>query len=416
MAGTFRRLLDPGDWIAIKPQLDPQATALQINYAPARTEIKLRIGAGLTTLTVFFAVCFFFRDDVFFVLIFCGLGFFGLLNLIYGVIQSGFSMSLLITGTEVAMDSRTLLGRRQWREWLSNYRGVLLCERHLRESEVGSTHWTKRYHIVELVHDDAAKTVPLYVKEGGPPPRHIQEALARRFSLPALSPDSSGLAARPVAELDRSLRDRAVPVADPGPPPSGVLVRQEGGTTRLTIGTGRLGRILVWLFWLSLPPLIGRLVCQLDPVFGYIAAGMVILFVLMMQGLGKLMGGGKKESQRAICIDASRVWIDQPVRRDPAVFRYAIRTMSRITGLRPPPMSPPASSLARSAVEQVRVDVYTSHDDHAGDFDDGLGGPTYHPRLVIEGDEGTLEFIGAQFDRKKLEWVRDYLRYRLTNP
>ena len=414
---TTRRgsLLNPGDWLAVKPQLDPKATALQINYAPGRAEVKLRIWVGLVVLTIVCAVVYFFSQDGFVVFVACGFGFFGLLNLIYGVIQSGFSMSLLITSSEVVVDYKTLLGRKQWSEWLQKYRGVLLRERQVREDDVGSMSWGKDYHIIELAHEDAAKTVPLYVQEGGAPPRDIQEDFARRFGLPALTPDSSGERARAVAEFGRSLSDQGVPVADPGPPRSGVQLRQQGHTTRLTIGPSRLGQNLVRLFWLSLPLVFGALVYQLDPMMGYVAAGMTALFVLMMLGIGKLMGR-KEKDRRAICIDPERVWIDEPEQGERAVAGLMRRTVGRLSGIAipaPPPPSP--SSLPRSAIEQVRVDLYTSHSNGGGGLQDDRYGPTHHPRLLIEGAARRLEYIGAQFDRKKLEWVRDYLRYRLTN-
>lgn len=407
--------LDPGDWLAVKPKLDPQATALEIRYAPGRAEVKLRIGAGLLVLGIFSTIVYFSGGDSFTILITCGLGLFGMLNLIYGVIQSGFSMRLLITSSEVTVARQTLLGRKQWSEWLSRYRGVVLRERQVREDDVGTMTWGKSYHIVELVHDDAAKTVPLYVQEGGEPPRHIQEAFARRFGLPALSPDSSGEIARQVAELGRSLSARGAVVADPGPPPSGVRVKQQDGTTRLTIGNSRLGQSLVWLFWLALPLLFGALVYQLDPLMGYVAAGMAALLVLTILGIGKLMGR-KEEDQRAICIDGERVWIHQGGQRDAAVMVFMRRTTTRLVGvaLRDRPPAPP-SSLPRSAIEQVRVDRYTSHGAGGGGFQDDDDGPTFHPRLLIEGKAGTLGYIAAQFDRRKLEWVRDYLRYRLAN-
>jgi hypothetical protein len=62
----------------------------------------------------------------------------------------------------------------------------------------------------------------------------------------------------------------------------------------------------------------------------------------------------------------------------------------------------------RSHIEQVRVDSDTSHSS------DSERGTSRHARLIIEGDAGRPEYIGTPFDRKKLEWGRDYLLYRLT--
>ena len=236
MPGPLSRLLDPGDWLAIKPQLDPQTPTLHLSHTPSAGEVKLRIRLGLTVLVIVSIVSFFVWDDGFAVFIASGFGFFGLLNLIYGVIQSGFAMTMRITQVEVAVDSKTLFGSRNWREPIKAYRGVLLRESHLRENSVGNMPSTKRYHIIEMAHDDGAKTVPLYVSEGGEPPRGIQEAFARRFGLPALSPDCSAESARSFTRLNRPLRDPGTPAADPGPPPSGIALEQKGGATRITIG------------------------------------------------------------------------------------------------------------------------------------------------------------------------------------
>ena len=67
----------------------------------------------------------------------------------------------------------------------------------------------------------------------------------------------------------------------------------------------------------------------------------------------------------------------------------------------------------REAIEQIRVDTYTSHNSGSS-HGSGHGGSTGHGRLLIEGDGGRLSYIGTQFDRKKLEWVRDYLRHELA--
>jgi hypothetical protein len=209
-----------------------------------------------------------------------------------------------------------------------------------------------------------------------------------------------------VTELDRSLREQRTPAADPGPPRAGVMVRRVGEATRLTIELTRAGQGMVWLFWLLLPVAFGALVYQLDPLMGYLAAGMAAVLVLTILGIGKLMDRKRKHDQRAIWIDRERVWIEQPDIRNDPTLKFMRRTVSLIAR-RPLPDAPaPLRSLPRRAVEQVRVDQYADHDSD---------GTTYHPRLVIEGDAGSIEYIAAQFDRKNLEWIRDYLRFRLTS-
>jgi hypothetical protein len=388
----LRQLFDPGDWLGMKPALDPAATQLELRFAPAAGEVKLRIAVGAGVLAVVAIVVTLLREDGFLVFVACGFGFFGLLNLVYGIVQSGFEKSLLVTDSLVMVTTRSWLrGQRDWREPLASYRGVRLREHHLRRGTVGNVESTKTYHVVELVHDDPRRTVPLHVREDGAAPRDVQEAFARRFGLPALAPDREGEVARAVGELDRPLA--AAPAArDPGPPPSGVTLTQRGDELRITVGLGRTGRGLVTLFWCALPLAFGVLVYQLDPWMGIVAGGMVTLFVGMILVLGRLVAG-RDDRPRAIVIDAATIRIDEP--RPPGTF---------LTRWLPRPIPERAARrLRRDAVEQVRVDTYTSHSSR------DEGAPTYHARLVIEGDEGQLTLVATAFDGAKLAWVRDYL-------
>jgi len=388
----LRQLFDPGDWLGMKPALDPAASPLALQYAPAPDEVKLRILVGAGVLAVVAGLVALFREDGFLVFVACGFGFFGLLNLVYGLVQSGFEKSLLVTDSLVMVTTRTWLrGRREWQEPLASYRGVRLREHHLRRETVGNVESTKTYHVVELVHDDPRRTVPLHVREDGAPLRDVQEAFARRFGLPALATDREGEVARPVSELDRPLAARA-PACDPGPPPSGVSLTHQGDEIRIAVGLGRTGRRFVALFWCALPLAFGLVVYQLDPWMGVFAGGMVALFVGMIFGLARLVVG-RDDRPRAIVIDATSIRIDDPGPPSTFLSRWLPR----------PAPERAACTLRRDAVEQVRVDSYTSHSSH------DEGAPIHHARLVIEGDGGRLTLVATAFDGAKLAWVRDYL-------
>jgi hypothetical protein len=389
----LRQLFDPGDWLGMKPALDPTASPLALHYAPAPGEVKLRIGVGAGVLAVVAAVVALLGEDGFVVFVACGFGFFGLLNLVYGAVQSGFEKSLRVTDSHVVVATRSRLrGRREWQEPLASYRGVRLREHHLRRQTVGNVESTKTWHVVELAHDDERRTVPLHVREDGAPPRDVQEAFARRFGLPALAPDRGGERARPVEALDRPLAARAAPAPDPGPPPSGVRLTRNGDEIRIEVGLGRAGRGLVALFWCALPVAFGGLVFALDPWMGVVAGGMTALFVLAIFGLARLVHGGG-ERPRAVVVDATTVRVETP--RPPATFvpRWLRSSLPERA----------ADTLRRDAVEQVRVDTYTSHTSR------DEGAPSHHARLVIEGDEGRLTLVAGAFDGAKLAWVRDYL-------
>jgi len=93
--------------------------------------------------------------------------------------------------------------------------------------------------------------------------------------------------------------------------------------------------------------------------------------------------------------------------------RLGRRVMSSISGRDINAAERPPKTLPRLAIEQIRVDTYTSHYSGAA-RGSSTGGSTVRGRLVIEGDDGRLDFVGSQFDKRKLEWVRDYLRHDLA--
>jgi hypothetical protein len=257
---------------------------------------------------------------------------------------------------------------------------------------------TETRHVIELVHDDPSKTIPLFFERDGPPPQREHLAFAERFRLPALSEDAG-------EEVD-SAAARA-PAEDPGPPPSGVRVETADGETRIVIGDSRRARWLVALFWGALPLCFGALAYQIEPMAGYLAAGMAILFIVMIFGVSRLLDGKRKNEHGAICLNDERVWVERPEMARPQWIETARTALVNAIAPDARTESLPLESMPRGAVARVRVDAYVSHDSHSA-------GGAPHARLLIEADEARLEYIGTQFDAKKLEWVRDYLRHRLA--
>jgi hypothetical protein len=360
---SFGRMLDPGDWLATKPQLDPAALTLGFRYRPESGEIKLRFSVGGFVLAAALAAGYFFGDDGVALLVICGFAFFAWLNIVYGILQVRFSMAWSISSGEVMMEKTTLLGRRSWREPVSAYRGVVLREEELTGRGVDNTSDIDRYHIVELQHADPARTLPLYVRADGPSPRDVQQAFSDRFRLPAIDSDLS------------LLQSSAAPAPDPGPPPAGIKLHQVGAVTVLSLERGRLGRILPKLLWLLFPALAGYLVYQIDPQFVLYAAGMAGGLVLVILLFGWLTERGRPP--RGICIDARCLWIGSP-------------------------KEPPRLTVPFEAIERIRVDQ-------------GLSGASRGPsrRLTIEAGTTRIEYATAPFGRKQLEWARLYLLYRL---
>lgn len=405
MLDLIKSVFDPGDWLAMKPALDPAAKSLSLNHRPDPFHVKLQIGVGAGVLLTVALVIYFLGEEGMIVFVACGFGAVALFNLVYGIIQSRFEKALVITDTMVLAQTRSLLGLNKWQEPLSNYRGVVMREERIRQQSVGNDSASATFHIIELAHPRPDRTVPLVVRLEGKPPRDLQEAFARRFALPALAPDESGEAARPPDALDVPIIRQSVPAADPGKPPSGVVTTREGGTVRIVVGPGRLMRAFALMSWLAIPLIFGFVAGLADPEFAYIAFGMALVFVLLVLGIGAFLGSGDRP--RSICIDAQRVWIDAP--RDD-VRRSMLERIARRFGPAGSSFDLNRGGQLRSLdlrdVEQIRVDHRTSH---------GSSGSSVHARLVIEGDTGRLDHDATQFDGAKLEWVRDYLLFALGN-
>lgn len=108
--------------------------------------------------------------------------------------------SITIDRYFVAVAERGLRGARQWREQISGYRGVLA-----RTRRVSTKHSSYTLYLVDLKHDDDAKTINLYTARGDRQWRSRWEDYARRLGLPTLEERADGLVARDVDDLDKSV-------------------------------------------------------------------------------------------------------------------------------------------------------------------------------------------------------------------
>jgi hypothetical protein len=343
----------------MKPQLDPEAAPLEFHYRPDPFEVKGRLIVGLAVAVVAAAAALFISDDLFALVIACGFALLGLFVAAYGVLQSRFSLSVVFSSLEVAVERHSLWGAAKWHESVHRYQGVLLREEEIEERGSGKIRRVKRYGIVELVHEDPGKNVLLYVREGGEAPSEIQEAFARRFHLPELELGIDGKLAREKRKLS----------ADPGPAPAGVKVEEADGVMCLSVEPGSLGRAIPWLFWPLLPVGAGLLVHQLEPGMALIAAGMAGAFALFQIGMGEVMARRSRGKLMGLCIGGRAVWV------------------GRIE-------ETPRTRVLFEELKQVRADRAK-----------GQSGSSF--RLVVEGGGKRLELSGGQFDRKKAEWIRD---------
>ena len=102
----------------------------------------------------------------------------------------------------VSVEESGLKGARQWQEMLQSYRGVRSRTRRVRRKNSSYT-----LYLIELLHDDADKTVLLYKSRNDRNWRGKWEAYARWLKLPALEEGLQGLVARDVEDLDKSVAE-----------------------------------------------------------------------------------------------------------------------------------------------------------------------------------------------------------------
>lgn len=121
---------------------------------------------------------------------------------LYGLHMILHRKSITIDRYFVAVAERGLLGARQWREQISGYQGVLA-----RTRRVSTKHSSYTLYLVDLKHDDDARTINLYTARGDRHWRGRWEDYARRLGLPALEEGADGLVQRDVDDLDKSVTE-----------------------------------------------------------------------------------------------------------------------------------------------------------------------------------------------------------------
>jgi len=104
----------------------------------------------------------------------------------------------------IEMDKTTLFGRKQWRESIKNYEGVIS------KSEFhsgGKNRASYTLYIVELFHSDKQKIVRLYQSRSKANFRSIWEDYCRALNMPALEEGDEEMIRRDVEDLDKSVRE-----------------------------------------------------------------------------------------------------------------------------------------------------------------------------------------------------------------
>jgi len=195
------------------------------------------------------------------------------------------------------------------------------------------------------------------------------------------------------------------PARDPGSPPEGVRLKASGDVTRVVLGNASDVGTLVALAWIALPLLFAALAYRVEARAALVNLAVAALIALALFNAKRLFRARRRAVEEpAICLDSERIWIERPDRLSwtaPASTAFA-DALSPDT----PEESLPLESMPRRSVQFIHI-----VDSRPPGADSEAPA---RPRLLIEAGAGRLECAGAPSDRAKLEWVRDYLRYRLA--
>ena len=257
----------------------------------------------------------------------------------------------------------------------ASYRGVAYAEVLIGRGRRTSQNVPSHVQIIELLHDDPALTVPLFVRRSDHIPRQRWEDYARRLGLPALEVDlasPNGLSARPHDALDKPLVERlrdgeAEPFFDGGErSPQGLRV-DEGARDTATI-TIAAPRTPDWFSGLRLIPIVflylaARLVDLVPFVLGVTVPAAVILLAFLVYR--------DRASRRALTLDAGGIIVTDDLSSEPDS----------------------QGSIALGEIESIAVRR------HRGNLGD---------ELVIAGDDRRLR-VGLGLSRSALVWLKRYL-------
>ena len=307
-----------------------------------------------------------------------------------------------------------------WKEPLSSYRGVRW--RRMNLAQWGTRGRVRQVHVVELVHPDPARTVPLFARtsgranardtfrlvrdafaasrsgkgdevalraEGlrlarqatGSDVRNVWEGLAALLRMPAIDARGNGEETRDAADLDKSINELAAEgkvakVWDDKPAPSGLEVKKLGSV-------GDPEALEVRILKSVVPPLI-------RPLF-YAFGTLGLLFVLTGQIAGGLLTavvflGAPSLFERLEVKNPRTLWIT----RQEIAYRDPNRAHRR------------DFAIPLSSIEHVHTELRT--DVSARNVPERFIGR----ELVVSTDELEYRF-GKGLDDQALEWLREYI-------
>jgi len=209
LTSLITRLARPRDWENFRVDVEPGIPDQRINLKP-KTANTLNVGAG-GVFALGLVVFMHFQDGVGVpvadsLLFTAGLVLFGVGAIVWSLLIALSKREVLFTQDGVQVTGRSLIGTEEWQEPYRAYKGVLHREKSVSQ---GQNRGSILYQILELVHDDPARNVPLFVESSGTMPRAAWEAYAKWFGLPALSKQGRETVARAHDDLDKSIGELA---------------------------------------------------------------------------------------------------------------------------------------------------------------------------------------------------------------
>jgi hypothetical protein len=181
----------------------------------------------------------------------------------------------------VVVDERGIFGTRHWQEQRAAYQGVLRRTRRVRTKNSSYT-----LYLVDLLHDDAKRTINLYTARSDRDWRAKWEAYARWLKLPALERSGTGFAERAAGDLDKPvaelIREGKVEIDYEllKAPAEGLAVDIEGDSLVVTRKDPQLALfgVLIWLTFPLVFVYVGFFLEDVPRIFGWLFGGMGLLF------------------------------------------------------------------------------------------------------------------------------------------
>ncbi|MDD5070217.1 MAG: hypothetical protein PHV17_05755 [Candidatus Omnitrophica bacterium] len=150
---------------------------------------------------------------------------------------------IAITNDTVLFSKKNIFGKKEWREFLVKYEGVLYRSEYHAGSKNRSSY---TLYIIELKHSDPKKKLLLYQSRSAQDTRQKWESYSRALKLSALEMSQETIVKREVGDLDKSVKDLIgegkirIDKAVLARIPEGIEIKNQGRNLIITVTKKRL--------------------------------------------------------------------------------------------------------------------------------------------------------------------------------